>query len=338
MKPLSQAFKAAVIQKLINGDSSRIISHAMSISHTTVNRIRRTYQPDIFRLRGGRPTLLGARTRRQLTRFITTGRADNAKQLLHLSGIQQEHHITTQTIRNALKKEGLRSAVKKRKPYLKQVHIKARLDFAHKYLDWTIEDWSRVVFSDETKINRLGSDGRCWTWRRPGKQLSMSDVRGTLKFGGGSIMFWGCMSVHGPGFGCRIDGKLNTDLYVQILGGEMLDSIQLFGFDTDAFVFQQDNDPKHTSRAAREWFISNKINVLDWPAQSPDLNPIEHLWAHLKRQLADYDEAPVSMNDLWLRVEAEWDKIKKETCADLIHSMPKRVAAVLKAKGKYTKY
>lgn len=78
--------------------------------------------------------------------------------------------------------------------------------------------------------------------------------------------------------------------------------------------------------------------MLDWPAQSPDLNPIEHLWAHLKKQLANHDEAPVGMNELWLRVEAEWDKIKKETCIDLIRSMPRRVAAVLKAKVKYTNY
>ena len=151
-------------------------------------------------------------------------------------------------------------------------------------------------------------------------------------------MFWGCMSIHGPGFGCRIDGNLNADLYVQILDGEMLDSVQLFGFDRDSFVFQHDNDPKHSSIRTREWLISNKIHVLDWPAQSPDLNPIEHLWAHIKRQLADYNEAPVGMNELWLRVEAEWDKIEKETCVNLIHSMPRRVAAVLKAKGGYTKY
>ena len=119
MKPLAQEIKAAVIQRLVEGDSSRIISLAMGISHTTVNRIRRIDRPDICRLRGGRPALLGKRTRRQLARFITAGRADNAEQLLCLSGIQQEHRITTQTIRNALKKEGLRSAVKKKKPYLK---------------------------------------------------------------------------------------------------------------------------------------------------------------------------------------------------------------------------
>lgn len=77
---------------------------------------------------------------------------------------------------------------------------------------------------------------------------------------------------------------------------------------------------------------------MDWPAQSPDLNPIEHLWQMLKFRLSAYPEKPGSIHELWKRVEAEWEKISKEECIKLIHSMPRRVAAVLKAKGGYTKY
>ena len=75
-----------------------------------------------------------------------------------------------------------------------------------------------------------------------------------------------------------------------------------------------------------------------WPAQSPDLNPIEHLWNYLKARLAEYEEPAHSVAELWERVQEEWDKIPVEVCQNLIESMPRRLAAVVKAKGGYTKY
>ena len=78
--------------------------------------------------------------------------------------------------------------------------------------------------------------------------------------------------------------------------------------------------------------------MLDWPAQSPDLNPIEHLWNHLKRRLNHYETVPRGMHELWEHVEKELNEIKSTFCLKLIASMPRRVAAVLKAKGGYTKY
>jgi len=77
---------------------------------------------------------------------------------------------------------------------------------------------------------------------------------------------------------------------------------------------------------------------LKWPPQSPDLNPIEHLWWYLKRKVAEYPEDPHSIHELWNRVDAEWNKIPKEVCLNLIESMPRRIVAVLKAKGGQTKY
>ena len=74
-----------------------------------------------------------------------------------------------------------------------------------------------------------------------------------------------------------------------------------------------------------------------WSPQSPDLNPIEHLWAHLKRKLAEHEEAPTSIQELWERVQKKWDDIEVGECQKLIESMPRRVEAVLKAKGGHTK-
>jgi hypothetical protein len=78
--------------------------------------------------------------------------------------------------------------------------------------------------------------------------------------------------------------------------------------------------------------------VLDWPSQSPELNPMEHLWRYLKQKLAAYETEPTSIHELWERVEAEWEKIPRQLCAEFIESMHDRIAAVLRAKGGYTKY
>ena len=78
---------------------------------------------------------------------------------------------------------------------------------------------------------------------------------------------------------------------------------------------------------------------MEWPAQSPDLNPIEHLWFHLKKQLSDHKTPSSEILELWERVEKEWEEIKPEVCENfLIESMPRRDQAVIRAKGGYTKY
>ncbi len=151
-------------------------------------------------------------------------------------------------------------------------------------------------------------------------------------------MMWGCMGWDGVGYACKIDGRMDADLYVSILEDELQNSLEDWGKTVEDVVFQQDNDPKHTSKKAKDWFKDHDFNTMIWPSQSPDLNPIEHLWGHLKRKLAEYQEPPKGITELWERVEKEWEAIGKEVCQNLIESMPRRVHAVVKAKGGYTKY
>jgi hypothetical protein len=231
--------------------------------------------------------------------------------------------LSTQTVRNGLKEVGMKAVVKRKRPLLTKRHRRERLDFAISHKDWTLEDWKKVVWSDETKVNRLGSDGRKWVWKKPGEGLSDRLVEGTKKFGGGSVMVWGCMMWEGAGYACKIDGIMDADLYVQILEDDLQNSLEYYGRTADDTIFQQDNDPKHMSHKAQNWLKDHGYEVLTWPAQSPDLNPIEHLWSHLKRRLADYDNPPAGILELWERVEVEWNKIGPEVCQNLIESMPR---------------
>ena len=232
----------------------------------------------------------------------------------------------------------MKVVVKGKKPLLTKRHRRERLDFAIQHKDWTLEDWKKVVWSDETKINRLGSDGKKWVWKKAREPLSDRLVEGTLKFGGGSLMVWGCMLWDGVGYACKIEGKMDGDLYIKILEEDLQESLGYFGKSPEDVIFQQDNDPKHKCKKASTWFQDHDFQVLSWPAQSPDLNSIEHLWDHLKRKLGEYERPPGGMLELWERVEKEWNKIDAMVCQNLIESMPRRVAAVLKAKGGYTKY
>jgi transposase len=247
--------------------------------------------------------------------------------------------VSRGTVTNALKNNGLKSHEKQTKPMLSKKNVADRLSFANTHKDWTVEDWKNVIWSDETKINRFCSDGRSWYWSHDGSSLQPSQVKQTVKHGGGSIMIWGCMTTKGPGFMCKIDGKMEQTLYKQILSEELARTIEHYSIDARDVIFQHDNSPIHKAKSVVEYLKNQEYQVLQWPAQSPDLNPIEHLWSKLKRELNKYEQPPNGMLELWKRIEYVWDeKITQNDCQILIESMPRRIEAVIKAKGWWTKY
>jgi transposase len=338
MKPITDNKRNNIISLLISATPVHKIKLSQGVSTSTISKICSQYCPNLPKAPGGRPCKLTAKNVHHALHLISSQRAENAVQVTRTLKTITNQSITPQTVRRHLKKAGMKAVVKKKRPLLKKSHRQARLDFALTHQHWTVEDWKKVVWSDETKINRMGSDGRKWVWKKEGEGLSDRLVEGTFKFGGGSLMMWGCMLWDGPGYACKIDGRMDGDLYIKIMEDEMRDSLAYYNKQVGDIIFQQDNDPKHTCKKAKAWFQDQGLQVLSWPAQSPDLNPIEHLWSHLKKRLGEYLSPPSGVLDLWDRVQAEWDKIEPEVCQNLIESMPRRVAAVLKARGGYTKY
>ena len=144
------------------------------------------------------------------------------------------------------------------------------------------------------------------------------------------------MTWHGVGYLCRIDGGLDAELYQKILGDELQSTLNWYGLRKDDIFFQHDNDPKHMAISTKKWIKDHNINVLGWPSQSPDLNPIEHLWNEVDRRLRNNTKRLTSKESLWEMLQEVWEGIEPEFCQKLISSMPNRLADVHKVKGGYT--
>lgn len=159
-------------------------------------------------------------------------------------------------------------------------------------------------------------------------------------------MFWAAF-----GFGVRTalvpmegdpesaKGGVTARVYKEVLDEHLLPILQY------GAIFMHDNAPIHTAHTIRDWLQENKINVMDWPPYSPDLNPIENLWALLKAEIyRSYPELIGISNtkdslDLLIRCAiATWDVLSDQILARLLETMVHRVNAVIKADGWYTKY
>lgn len=242
--------------------------------------------------------------------------------------------ISSRTIQRRLDDAGLYGRRPAFKPWISSKNIKERLEFAKRHVNWTSNDWKAILWSDESKFNLFNNDGKGYVRRPKNKRFDSKYTVGTVKFGGGHICVWGCFSWHSVGPICRIEGKMDQLQYREILSNTMLPH-----FKQDMpreSQFQHDNDPKHTAKLVKQWLVDNEIPVMKWPAQSPDLNPIENLWGEVERRIRGCKFH--NSDQLFRVVNQEWNLLPKTLIEKLVESMPRRCQAVIDAKGYSTKY
>ncbi|CAB4485417.1 unnamed protein product [Rhizophagus irregularis] len=224
------------------------------------------------------------------------------------------------TVRRYLHGVGISSYSTRKKPLLTEKQRKDRLRWAREKRNWE-DEWKQVVWSDESRFALFESDGRVKVWRSPGEAYNKDCIQPTVKFGGGSVMFWGCFGWHGVGPLVVIDGNMNSDDYVNVLANHFIPWVNNY----PGSIFQQDGASCHTSNYSIWWMRTHNVPMLDWVAQSPDLNPIENLWDHLDRQVRKRKPLPKSKQELISVVQEEWRKISIETLHHLILSLPSRI-------------
>ncbi len=192
---------------------------------------------------------------------------------------------------------------------------------------------SKVLFSDESKFCISFRNQGPRVWWKGGEAHSPSCLKSSVKFPQ-SVMIWGAMSSAGVGPLCFLKTNVTAPIYQDILKRFMLPSADQLFKDAD-FIFQQDLASAHTAKSTKSWLNDHGVGVLDWPANSPDLN-IENILGIVKRKMRN--KRPKNADELNAMVKETWAFIPPQQCHKLITSMPRWIEVVIKAKGAPTKY
>jgi transposase len=273
----------------------------------------------------GRPPMLSEKEDAILEKFIEKN-PDATSPMLSDKLKRHNIEISARSVRRRLNQTGLVFGNTMLKPLLSEKHCAKRLVWAKQNQE---RDWNQVLFTDETTINV--NVRRKKVWHKPGKKLVIRTVKHPTK-----VHIWGCLSSVGFGNCYVFSENLNADLLLKIYSKALKPSIlKLYG-STDCCVLQEDNDPKHTSKKAALWRADNNVERMNWPAQSPDQNCIENVWHVLKVRVSQ--RHPKNLKDLVRAIKTEWRGLSVEYAQKLVESMPKRVQALIDAKGDYTMY
>jgi transposase len=323
-----------------DGRSQRYVANLLGVQQSTISRVVQRY----------RETGQYSRREGQGRRRITTAVDDR---FLRLTAMRTRHctarmlqteliaarnvHICLQTVRNRLREENIRPGVPARGPRLTREHRVARLQFAREHADWGLEDWSNVMFTDESRFCLYASDRRMPVYRRPGERHCQCNFRQLESFGGGSVMVWGGISFQGRTELVPInEGRMTAHRYItDILEPHVIPYGPFIG---DNFLLMHDNARPHVARIVSEYLEEVNVVAMNWPARSPDLNPIEHVWDHLGWAM-QHHQAPIrNLNELQNQLGVIWDNMDQEYIHRLFEGLPRRMEAVIRARGGNTRY
>uniref|UniRef100_A0A1I7WBI8 HTH_Tnp_Tc3_2 domain-containing protein n=1 Tax=Heterorhabditis bacteriophora TaxID=37862 RepID=A0A1I7WBI8_HETBA len=243
--------------------------------------------------------------------------------------------LSVNSIRRRLVEVGLNGRVPRKKPLASLKNRRVLVAFAREHLTWSAVKWTKVIFSNESKFNRFGSDGKKYVRRRPGEEFMPKCKIPTIKHDGGLVMVWTAFNRNGPGPLHIVEGIMDITSYVRILENNLLPYVRSQRLGRNR-IFLQDNDPKHSSKATKRWLHRKKITIMEWPSHSPDLNSIEHLRNDVEKEVQR--QKPSNIRELEAVIKKAWPQISVQRCANLIDSMPRRCYAVINNFGYPTKY
>lgn len=336
MARLSAAERERAVGMTLMGASHTHIARTFGCTRQTVIRLlRRVNQTGQTsdRPRSGRPR-------------VTTPREDHYLRVIHLrnrfvtmtssASTALGHPISRLTVMRRLRAAGIRSYRPFRGMSLTRQHRMNRLRWARTVRRWQRRNWRRVMFSDESRFNMFQADGRVRVYRRRGERLHPGCIQDVHPYGGGGIMVWGAICGDQKTPLVTIQGNLTAQRYRdQVMQPVVLPYLQQ---QPQGIIFQQDNARPHTARLTMDFLNRHNVHVLPWPAKSPDLNPIEHLWDHIGRQIRRRPRQAANIRELEQAIHDEWRNIPNDVIRRLTFSMRRRVLACINANGGHTRY
>jgi len=350
---ISEAVRNQIVGMRRAGMTFEAIGEEFNLNKDTVFRIYKRWEErgDCENApRAGRPKILDKNDVRRIKAHIITNRETRRQPLGEIIN-EVNLPVSEKTLHSTIVDSiGLNRRVERKRCFLSPKQMAARLAFAKAHIHWTLEDWRRCGFTDEMTIQTDSNQGRKFIWRFPGEEYHRDCIRGTVISGFRSIKVWGAMRYGKLSklvvFPEREEGggKLTALEYRDIImDGEMFD-FWLEGMeDVGYLVMMEDGAPQHQGAAAVRRAQLEKDGWVGWgpktwPSNSPDLNPIENLWHILKANIRKRKHQARTREELIQVVMEEWEKLDMTMVNNLIDSMPRRMQAVIDAKGGPTKY
>jgi len=297
------------------------IAEALGRHRTCIDRYLK-HRHEVIEEKRGRPSVINDRTIRQIKRLVVSTPC-TTKYIKYILNI----NASNQTIRNNMRRNDITwQAMEKVIPLSKRNKSK-RFDFAKFHLKEYF-NWDDVYFSDEKPFYLDGprKPMYCWTISKNKKKLIKRHSHG------GMVMVWGAIGLNYKSDLVFIDGYLNQFKYKAILEEHVSGMVR-----SDTF-YQHDNCRCHVSKLIKQWFSERNMNVLDWPAQSPDLNLIENIWASMDEIIYANGKQYSSKNEIILAIQKAWGQINFNLIKNIYKSMPRRLVQCLLNKGGETNY
>ncbi|GFT65192.1 transposable element Tcb2 transposase [Trichonephila clavipes] len=201
-------------------------------------------------------------------------------------------------------------------------HCRLRLTWSREHALWTPQQWSCGMFSDESRFSFQSDSRRTLIWRAPGTRYHQENTIERHRYGGAGWLVWG-----GIILGSRTDLHFQSETMTGHIYRDVIleQHVRLFrGAMGAEFLFMDDNARSHRATIVDECLQSEDITRMDWPAYSPDMNPIEHVWDMRGLQMAARQPPPTCLPELRRALLDEWCNIPQDHIDNLILSMPRR--------------